>query len=68
MIVKVNGVDRQLPEATDVASLLKQLGRDPEAGSIAVAVNMQVVAKEQLAKRQLADGDRIDVVAAVGGG
>ncbi len=68
MKLRVNGDDVELPDGLDVAALLRRLGRDPDVESVAVAVNLEVVPKQDLARRRLSDGDRIDVVAAVGGG
>jgi sulfur carrier protein len=36
--------------------------------AVAVALNLNVVPRSQLAERVLVDGDRVEVVRAVGGG
>lgn len=66
MHVSVNNERRQLPLPCTVADLLQQLGYT--AGKVAVAVNSEFVPRSQYAGRQLADGDCVDVLAAVQGG
>jgi len=53
------------PEAT-VRGLLKLLQLDGRR--IAVAVNRDVVPRSEYASRALGDGDRIEILEAVGGG
>lgn len=66
MIVVVNGEERQVPEATTVAGLLDFLGVQPER--VAVEVNHTVVRRADHAHHVLVAGDRVEVVAFVGGG
>ena len=66
--VRLNGEPRELPAGATIAHLLQQLGRGPDDAPVAVAVNMSVVPRSEHADRELRDGDRVDVVGAVGGG
>lgn len=66
MTVTLNGSPRDLAEGTTVAQLVASLGRGGE--TLAVAVNLRVVPRSEFADRRLVDGDRVDVVTAVGGG
>ncbi|WP_066128913.1 sulfur carrier protein ThiS [Bordetella ansorpii] len=66
MHITLNGDARQLPAATTVIGLLETLGY---AGKrVAVERNGEIVPKSQHAQTTLADGDRIEIVVAVGGG
>ena len=66
MNVLVNGTPRSLAERTTIRRLLDEL-KLPTRG-IAVEVNEQIVPRDQHAKRELADGDRLEIVSLVGGG
>jgi len=62
----VNGTARELPEGTTVSGLLEDMalvGR-----RIAVERNGEIVPKSLHAQAALADGDRLEIVVAVGGG
>ncbi len=66
MEITLNGEPQQLDADATIADLLAVFGRD-DAG-VAVAVNLHVVPRQEFGERRLADGDRVDVVTAVGGG
>jgi len=66
MTIRVNGTDRDVPEATTVRDLLGMLGLPP--GPVAVEVNRDVVPRARHGEHVLADGDRVEVVTLVGGG
>jgi len=68
MRIDLNGEDRQVDPGLTLAQLLAELGHDVEQGGIAVALNLDVIPRRELGERTLADGDRVDVVTAVGGG
>lgn len=68
MTVVVNGHERLLPEAATVADLVRAVGRDPSQAGTAVARNGDLVPRRVWAETVLADGDAVEVVAAVGGG
>lgn len=66
MTVRVNGVTREIAPGTTLGELIAQLGvrRD----GIAVARNDDVVARGSIDATALADGDAIEIIAAVAGG
>ncbi len=68
MNVTLNGEPRELPAPLSVHALLEELGRDPEQSGVAVALNLEVVPRDAWQQTELSEGDRVDVVIAVGGG
>jgi sulfur carrier protein len=66
ILVAVNGQARQLPHATTIAQLLAQL--DTAGKRIAVERNGEIVPKSLHASTELAGGDQLEIVIAVGGG
>lgn len=66
MRVTVNGEAREVPEGTDLRALVIRFEFRPEA--VAAAVNGDVVSRARQAERVLRDGDKIEVIRAVGGG
>jgi sulfur carrier protein len=66
MQVIVNGAAQPVPAGTTVAQLLERMAL---AGRrIAVERNGEIVPKSRHAEVALADGDRLEIVVAVGGG
>ena len=64
--ILLNGEPRELPDGTTVARLLEELGM---AGRrVAVEVNEEIVPRSEHAARRLREGDRVEVVQAIGGG
>jgi len=64
--LKINGEVRHFPDPLTVAGLIDQIGH---AGKrIAVERNGEIVPKSQHAATQLATGDQLEIVVAVGGG
>ena len=64
--VQVNGETRALAPETTAASLLQVLGL---AGRrVAVEVNEDLLPRSQLPEHRLRDGDRVEIVQAIGGG
>ncbi len=64
--VSINGATRQLPDSTGVAALLEEMGL---AGKrIALELNGEIVPRSMFVTQQLSDGDKLEVVVAVGGG
>ena len=64
--VSINGEPRQFPQAISIAALIEEMGL---AGKrIALERNGEIVPRGMFAAQQLADGDRLEVVVAVGGG
>ncbi|MBA2547279.1 MAG: sulfur carrier protein ThiS [Burkholderiaceae bacterium] len=66
MAVAVNGQRRQLPSQITVAQLLAQI--DVSGKRVAVERNGDIVPRSLHASTLLADGDRLEIVVAVGGG
>ena len=68
MKLHVNGEELEVEHEIKLSTLLQELGQDPTGSPVAVAVNLRVIAREDVAKTHLQEGDRVDVVTAVGGG
>ncbi len=66
MNVRVNGVSRDLAEGMTLGELIAALGVRREG--IAVARNDDVVTRNAVDTTPLADGDTIEIIAAVAGG
>lgn len=66
MNIIVNGQTRQVADGLTVAELLDELKLATRY--VAVEVNLEVVPRQSHAQRQLADGDRLEIVTLVGGG
>ena len=64
--ITVNGRSQEVPPGTTVAALLVRLG--VERGRVAVERNGDVVPRKDHETVELAAGDRLEVVAFVGGG
>lgn len=67
MKVTVNGEARDLREGTTILDIVRDLDTGSRLG-VAVAVNGEVVAKSEWDGSTLEDGDRIEVLRAIGGG
>ncbi len=70
MKLSVNGETMEFSEVRTVGDLLVclKLGAASGGPRVAVAVNLDVVPRAELATRALADGDRVEIIHAVGGG
>ena len=66
MRVWLNGIPREAVEGVMLATLLEEAGTDLKSG--AVAVNMAVVPRSRIGSIRLGEGDRVEVIEAVGGG
>ena len=67
MRVTVNGAEREIvAPAASVADLVREMGF--EGKRIAVERNGAIVPKSRYGETRLADGDRLEIVGAVGGG
>ena len=64
--VSINGTARQLSDTTIVAALIEEMGLTGKR--IALERNGEIVPRSLFAAQQLADGDKLEVVVAVGGG
>ena len=66
MRLTVNGETRDAPAAITIAALVALLGLDKR--KLAVERNLEIVPRSAFASTVLSDGDRIEIVAFVGGG
>ena len=64
--VTVNGEPCRTPAGSLVTELIAQLGLDGRR--VAVAIGREVVPRSEHALRRLRDGDRVEILEAVGGG
>jgi thiamine biosynthesis protein ThiS len=64
--VWLNGQQRQLANGTSVAALLADLGL--AANHVAVEINRELAPRADHSTRELAEGDRLEIVTLVGGG
>jgi len=64
--LRVNGAPHAVSSDCTLAELLDVLGI--ERGRIAIAVNHNVVPRSAYANHQLAGGDQVEILEAVGGG
>ena len=66
MRLVVNGEEKELASVATVAALIALLGLDRR--KLAVERNLEIVPRSAYGSTALVDGDRIEIVAFVGGG
>ncbi|WPC07179.1 sulfur carrier protein ThiS [Pseudomonas benzenivorans] len=66
MEVQINGTTERLPEGISLAQLLVHL--DLHARRLAIEHNLDVVPRSQYGAVRLQQGDRLEIVHAIGGG
>ncbi len=66
MDILLNGETRNFPAPLTVAGLLVAIGLGEKR--VAVEVNREVVPRSRHQTQALADGDRVEIIAAIGGG
>lgn len=66
LTIQLNGETRQMPVATSIASLLEAAGYADRR--VAVEINHEIVPKSLHRERLLHEGDRVEIVHALGGG
>ena len=66
--VLVNGEDRALQPGATVADVVRSLDLAPDARGVAVALDGEVVIRGAWGSTVLAEGSRIEVLGAIGGG
>jgi len=66
MSIVVNGVSRDLPDASTVQDLLQQLDLDPRR--VAVELNREILPRHRFEEHFLREGDSLEIVQFVGGG
>ena len=64
--IQLNGEPRDLEAPCTLEALLEQL--DMGASRVAVAINRDIVPRGRYGQVELADGDRVEILEAVGGG
>lgn len=66
LTIQLNGETRETPKGTSVASLLEAAGYADR--KVAVEINREIVPKSLHGERVLHEGDRVEIVHALGGG
>ena len=66
LCIELNGEPYSLPAGQSLQDLAELLGIGAQA--VAMAVNRQVVPRQQWRERRLAPQDKVDIVRAIGGG
>ncbi|WP_271104539.1 sulfur carrier protein ThiS [Pseudomonas tohonis] len=66
MHIQLNGEPFELPDGQTVADLIARL--DLTGRRVAVELNLDIVPRSQHAATVLSEGDRVEVVHAIGGG
>jgi sulfur carrier protein len=64
--ITLNGAPHQVAPGTTLANLIEALSLSNQA--VALAVNRNVVPRQQWRERGMQAGDQVDVVRAIGGG
>ena len=64
--LRINGAERRFDPPLTIQRLVGELGM--EGKRVAIERNGEIVPRSRYAEVQLADGDRLEVVVAVGGG
>jgi len=66
MEIQINGESRQVQDECTVAQLLESLSLANKR--LAFEVNLEIVPRSDYAQHTLSEGDRIEIVHAIGGG
>ena len=66
IVIELNGESRSVTKDHSVQDLINALSLTNQA--LAIAVNREVVPRAQWATHRFSDGDKVDVVRAIGGG
>lgn len=66
MIIKVNGEDLDIDNQSTAATLITQLGYQDQR--IALEVNEAIISKSKHVEFTLNEGDKVEIIKAVGGG
>jgi len=66
IVIELNGESRSVAKDHSVHDLINALSLTNQA--LAIAVNREVVPRAQWATHRFSDGDKVDVVRAIGGG
>jgi sulfur carrier protein len=68
MRIVLNGKEETVQDGITVLDLLTRIRIDPSVKGIAVAVNAEVVSREDWTTAALSEGDQMEVIHAVQGG
>jgi sulfur carrier protein len=68
MRIFVNGEPRTVPEDSTVASLVAHAGAAESERGVAVAIDAEVVPRSEWERTPLADGQHVEILAAIQGG
>jgi sulfur carrier protein len=68
MTIELNGARIELPDAASVADAVERTGAGGARRGVAVAVDGEVVPRSAWELTALADGQKVEVVAAIQGG
>lgn len=68
MMIELNGQVVELPEGATVHDAAIAAGAEPVGRGVAVALDGEVVPRGRLEQTPLSEGQRVEVVAAIGGG
>ena len=66
MTIQVNGESRETGEGQTVAALLQDL--DIRADRVAVELNLEILDRQEFERRDLKEGDRVEILSFIGGG
>ena len=66
MILKINGIEKNIYSSSNLAALLLEL--EIASPHCAVALNQEVIPNSKLKQTKIRDGDNVEIVHAVGGG
>lgn len=66
LAIQLNGEPHRIPSTCTLGGLIEAL--DLGQRRVAIAVNREVIPRSQFNAHQLANGDRVEVLEAVGGG
>lgn len=64
--IQVNGEQRAAAIGATVADLLRELDIRPDR--VAVELNLEILDKREYEKRNLQEGDRVEIISFIGGG
>ena len=68
MTIELNGERVELADAASIADAVKRAGAGDERRGIAVAIDGEVVPRSAWERTSLAEGQKVEVVAAIQGG
>lgn len=66
MQIKVNGEDRQVSEKIKLSELIAEMNLLEQR--IAVEMNLEIIPRSEYERTGFSEGDRIEIVHAIGGG